>query len=158
MVQVYVAGEASTFDAVSIARTRKVWEPMERVPVARGEVQVMYEPLSREHSKVPASFELKVKVPVREVVEDAGVERRKVSGGVESELPGLYMNVRMTAMSSEVRVSIARTANVQMPGAGGGVISEPVPSQSVEYQVFGVFQSLELSQSFDEPYEYSQVL
>ncbi len=76
-----VAGDASVLSEVSIALTEKVCVPGERVGVVYGEVQEVKDEESREHSKVPSSFEVKVKMPMELVVEEM---ERVVEGGVVS--------------------------------------------------------------------------
>ncbi len=76
-----VAGDASVLFEVSIALTEKVCVPGERVGVVYGEVQEVKDEESREHSKVPSSFEVKVKMPMELVVEEM---ERVVEGGVVS--------------------------------------------------------------------------
>ncbi len=63
MDQERLAGVASTFPAVSMARTWKVWVPSAKPVYSLGELQAVKVALSRLHSKVaPVSLEAKVNV------------------------------------------------------------------------------------------------
>src|SRR5437868_15517361 len=81
---VLIAGVASTFPALSIARTRTLWLPSVSPLNASGEVQLAKAAASTLHSKVPASVEEKVMLAVVALVIDGGAEVRVVSGAAVS--------------------------------------------------------------------------
>ena len=95
--------------AASVARTRKVWDPSERLAYAFGEEQVAKAPESRLHWKVePGSLEEKPKLGEGLVVVPVGPEVIVVSGGVVSTV-----NVRVAGKASTLPVlSTARTLKV----------------------------------------------
>src|SRR5262245_18793182 len=85
IVQLYVAGEASTLLAASFARTLTVWAPSARLLNAYGLATTTYAALSRLASKVEfASVDDSVKEAVRCVEVAAGPPDNEVSGGVVS--------------------------------------------------------------------------
>ena len=84
-VQVAVAGDASVFPAVSVARTWIVCDPCERLESARGLVALVHDPLSSFLWKVtPVSFELKVTEAVVDETLPEGAEIIVVFGTVVS--------------------------------------------------------------------------
>ena len=85
-VQVWLAGVASVFPDVSVARTSNVWVPA----VSAGEIDsglvqdVQLLPSMLQSNVEPASFELNVKLGVVLLEGSAGLESIVVFGGVRS--------------------------------------------------------------------------
>lgn len=97
---VWLAGEASTLVAASLALTRKVWLPSARTEEVNGLVQGPYAAASILHSKVPASFELKVKVGVESLEGLGGVLSRVVFGATVSTVKAVSTEVLVLVLVS----------------------------------------------------------
>jgi hypothetical protein len=118
IVQVRVAGEASTLPAASVARTLNVCEPALSALYAFGLVHVAKAPASSLHSKVdPDSLDVNANEALVEVVGFAGPEPIVVSGGVVSA-GALIVQVRVAGEASVLAAaSVARTLKVCEPVA-----------------------------------------
>ena len=105
MVHVKLAGVVSAFPAASRARTNNVWLPSDRPARASGVVHATKAAPSRLHSKVPASFEVNVKLAEVELLTAGGVEVRVVLGAMVSTV-----HVKLAGVASTLRAaSRART-------------------------------------------------
>jgi hypothetical protein len=82
IVQVYPAGVGSVLPAGSVARTWKVWLPVESPEYAFGLVQIEKPPPSSWHWNVlPPSVDVKLKLAAAEFVGLRGLSVMNVSGG-----------------------------------------------------------------------------
>ena len=118
-VHVRAAGEASTLEAASVARTSNVCEPFASAEYALGELHEPHAPLSRRHWNAEAdSLEVNVKLAELTATVPEGPESIVVSGAVVSGAGTSTVQARDAGDASVLPAgSVARTSNVCGPFA-----------------------------------------
>jgi hypothetical protein len=116
IVQVCVAGEASTLPAPSVARTSNVCEPTPRPLYAFGDAHDAHAPPSMRHSNVdPDSLLANAKLADPDALGFDGPDEIVVSGGVVSAAAEIVQVCVAGEASTLPAASVARTSNVCDP-------------------------------------------
>lgn len=110
IVQLWLAGVASTLPTVSVARTWNVCVPLARRVYVTGDVQLVKDPLSSLQAKVAVSVAVKLKLAVVEPTVPVGPDVIVVSGGVLSTV-----TLILAVVDELFDGSTARAATVTLP-------------------------------------------